>query len=163
MKTIKSVLILFISLFLANKSSAQDHLMADTSRHIINVSDMKWVDGPEGLPKGAKLAVLEGNPAEPGAFTIRLMFPADYMIGPHWHPTSEHVSVIEGTLFLGMDESGSKQTASRLSQGGFAAMPAKMVHYAFTIAPVTIQVHAIGPFAITYIKDSDDPRKKPQP
>jgi hypothetical protein len=33
-----------------------------------------------------KVALLEGSPAEPGLFTIRLKFPDGYRIALHWHP-----------------------------------------------------------------------------
>ena len=45
--------------------------------------DIKWVDAPNALPAGAKLAVLEGNPFNPGAYTMRLSMPAGYKIPPH--------------------------------------------------------------------------------
>jgi hypothetical protein len=39
-------------------------------------------------------------------------------------------------------------------------MQAKTAHYAFTKDGATIQVHAMGPFAITYYNAADDPRTK---
>ena len=33
---------------------------------------VKWEDGPKSLPKGAKVAVLEGDPNAPGPFVVRL-------------------------------------------------------------------------------------------
>src|SRR5215813_11369234 len=38
--------------------------------------DVKWMDAPNALPAGAKLAVLEGNPFNPGLYTMRLSMPA---------------------------------------------------------------------------------------
>ncbi len=34
----------------------------------INSKDIKWGDAPPSLPKGAKLAVLQGDPGKPGPF-----------------------------------------------------------------------------------------------
>ena len=41
----------------------------------INSKDIKWGNAPPSIPKGAKLAVLQGDPGKPGPFVIRLMFP----------------------------------------------------------------------------------------
>jgi len=38
-------------------------------------ADLKWGSGPASLPPGAKLAVLEGNPAKEGPFVMRLKLP----------------------------------------------------------------------------------------
>lgn len=47
-------------------------------------TELEWKDGPPALPKGAKMAVLEGDPTQPGMFTIRLRFPAGFEVFPHW-------------------------------------------------------------------------------
>jgi hypothetical protein len=35
-----------------------------------------------------------------------------------------------------------------------------MHHYAFTKTGATVQIHMIGPFAITYVNPADDPSRK---
>src|SRR5438034_4319720 len=35
-------------------------------------SSLQWKDGPPSLPKGAKIAVLEGDPAKEGPFVFRV-------------------------------------------------------------------------------------------
>ena len=44
-----------------------------------------------GLPAGAKLAVVSGDPSKAGPFTIRVKMPADYAVPPHHHPADEMV------------------------------------------------------------------------
>ncbi len=62
-------------------------------KHVmITPDDIKWVDAPPSVPPGAKMAVLEGDPAKPGPFTMRIKFPADYKVPPHWHPRIEHTT-----------------------------------------------------------------------
>ena len=49
-----------------------------------------------------------------------------------------------------------------LPAGGFAALPAKMNHFAMTTKKETIiEVEAVGPFAMTYVNPADDPTKTP--
>ena len=156
---------LFLSLliFLSHPLYSQTHgnMSASDSAHImINTKDLKWMDGPPTLPKGAKFTVLEGNPSKEGMFTLRVTFPANYQVPPHWHPTEEHVTVIEGEFYMGGGEKFDEKKSMLLTPGGYATMPAKFVHFAFTKTPCTIQVHAMGPFVITYVNPADDPRKK---
>ncbi len=53
-------------------------------------TELEWKDGPSSLPKGAKLAILEGDPTQPGTFTMRLRFPDGFQVFPHWHTQTEH-------------------------------------------------------------------------
>ena len=41
---------------------------------------VKWMDAPPFLPKGAKLAVLVGDPSKPEPFTFRLQMPDGYRL-----------------------------------------------------------------------------------
>jgi hypothetical protein len=121
---------------------------------------IKWAAAPASLPAGAKLAVLEGDPAKPGPFTMRLSMPKDYRIPPHFHPVIEHVTVIEGTFYVGMGERFDASTASALPTGTFAALEPGVRHFAFTKGPATIQLHGVGPWSLTYVNPADDPRSK---
>src|SRR5687768_13970802 len=85
-------------------------------------ADIKWVDGPASLPKGAKVALLEGNPTQEGPFTMRLQLPDGFKIPPHWHPAIEHVTVISGTFNLGMGEKCDTSGGRALPAGSFAFM-----------------------------------------
>lgn len=62
---------------------------------------LEWKEGPASLPKGVKMATLDGDPAEPGMFTIRFRFPDGFRVNPHWHTQTEHATVISGVLHLG--------------------------------------------------------------
>ena len=125
---------------------------------------VKWGPGPAGLPAGARIAVLQGDPGQPGLYTIRLRFPAKYVIKAHFHPTDEHVTVLSGTLFVGMGDSTRMRGTQRLTAGGFITAPKDAHHFALTRGPVIIQVHGEGPFQITYVNAADDPRNaKPKP
>lgn len=125
-------------------------------------ADMKWSDPPPGLPKGSKMMVLEGNPAEPGPFTMRAWLPDGYKVMPHWHPSVEHVTVISGTFYMAMGESWDESKGHALPAGSFSYMPAGMKHYAWSKGETVIQVHGVGPWGITYVNPSDDPRNQKQ-
>jgi hypothetical protein len=154
-----------VLLLTANSAAAQSVTQAaagpDKPHAIVATPDaIKWAPAPAALPAGAKLAVLEGDPAKQGPFTMRLSLPADYRIPPHFHPVTEHVTVIEGTFYVGMGETFDASKASALPTGTFAALEPGVRHFAFTKGAATIQLHGVGPWGLTYVNPADDPRSK---
>ena len=121
-------------------------------------ADLEWVDGPPSLPKGAKVAILEGDPGKAGPFTIRLQFPPKYKIPPHWHPAIEHVTVISGDFMMGSGEKWDDAALKKMPAGAFTVMPVKYAHFAIAKKKVVVQLHGIGPWGITYFNPADDPR-----
>ena len=121
-------------------------------------AEVKWKDGPASLPAGAKFAVLEGDPAKEGFFTMRLWLPDGFRIPPHWHPKVEHVTVISGTFNLGMGEKFDQSATRAMPAGTFGFWPAGMRHFAWAKGETVLQLHGIGPWTITYVNPSDDPR-----
>ena len=137
---------------------------ASDSTHVMLTPDaIQWGPAPPALPPGAQAAVLAGDPSKAGEpFTIRAKFPDGYKVPPHWHPTDEHVAVLQGTLLIGMGERFDVAAARELPVGGFAKMPKGVRHYAQARGETVIQVHGTGPFELTYVNAADDPRgKKP--
>jgi hypothetical protein len=133
-------------------------LAADEMK-IINPADIKWGDAPPNLPKGAKMAVLYGDPGKAGPFAARLSMPANYKIAPHTHTQSEQITVISGSFYLGMGEKVDTPKAHVLHAGGFHFLPGKTPHYAFTKSPGIVQINGEGPFDINYINPKDNPDK----
>jgi len=125
---------------------------------IYPTAEIKWKDGPASLPSGAKFAVLEGDPAKEGFFTMRLWLPDGFKIPPHWHPKVEHVTVISGTFNLGMGEKFDQSATREMPAGTFGHWAAGMRHFAWAKGDTVIQLHGIGPWMITYVNPADDPR-----
>jgi quercetin dioxygenase-like cupin family protein len=146
----------------SNKADMTDMAMpaAAHMRDHIFVTPQKqdWVAGPAALPPGVQMMSIEGDPTKPGPFTARFKTPANYTIPPHWHPRDEHVTVLSGTLYMGTGDALDRAHSTALPAGSYAVMPAKMHHFAYADEPVVIQLHGEGPWGITYINPSDDPR-----
>jgi uncharacterized protein (TIGR02246 family) len=123
-------------------------------------AQLTWGDAPPSLPPGAKLAVISGDPSQSEPFVVRLQLPRGYTVAPHWHPTDEHVTVLTGTLSLGMGDTLDKSALQDLPVGGYALLPAEMRHYAVAKTAATIQVHGRGPFVVNYVNPADDPSTK---
>ena len=131
---------------------------ATTEHKILTPADMQWGDAPAGLPPGAKLAVLDGDPNKSGSFTVRLKTPAGYKIPPHTHPTAERVTGISGTAHIGMGEKFDETTAREIAPGSFVVLPANMAHFASMADETIVQIQSEGPFQIKYVNPTDDPR-----
>ncbi|WP_211462718.1 cupin domain-containing protein [Collimonas silvisoli] len=126
----------------------------------LNPQDMKWGAAPPSVPKGAKLAVLYGDPSKEGAYAFRAKLPAGYVLPPHFHTKDENLTVLSGALYLGMSDTLDKKSAHVLKSGGFHHLPGKVHHYAYTKTATLIQVSGDGPFDINYLNPADDPQAK---
>ncbi len=129
---------------------------------LVSPMDVKWGAPPPVFEKGAKFAVLSGDPSKAGIFVARLKVPAGYKIAPHWHSSDEHVTVISGKFGLGMGEKFDKTTMKTLPTGSYAFLPAEMRHFVMAKTDSIIQVESMGPFTLTYVNPSDDPSKRNQ-
>jgi ketosteroid isomerase-like protein len=119
-----------------------------------------WGEAPPNLPPGGKMAVISGDPGKAEPFVIRAQLPAGYKIAPHWHPTDEHITVLSGTVALGMGEKFDQAALQDLPAGGFGVAPAGMRHFFMARTAATIQVHGMGPLAFIYVNAADDPSKQ---
>jgi quercetin dioxygenase-like cupin family protein len=133
---------------------------ADPPHGMLTPDAIKWGDAPPSLPRGSKIAVLYGDPSKDGMFVIRAKLPANYRIPAHSHPTDEVVSVLSGTLMVGMGDKLVPANAKPFPAGSVIVAPAKTNHFVLTKQPVVIEVSAMGPLALTYVNPADDPSKK---
>jgi quercetin dioxygenase-like cupin family protein len=150
---IKLGALLLMSFFFVAVVHAAEMAAAD---HVVQTLDtIQWQ--PSEFP-GLSMAVLQGDPSKAGElFTIVFKAPAGFKFPPHWHPTDESVFVLEGKLGLGMgdvmDDSGAE-----VGSGSYARVSKDAHHYAWSKEGATFSVHAMGPFAITFVNPKDDPR-----
>jgi opacity protein-like surface antigen len=143
------------------KEAGMSHVKAYTPDQV------KWGPAPNALPAGAQIAVLEGDPMKPGPFTIRLKLPNNYKIPPHSHARNEHVTVLNGSVHVGMGDKFDETSMSTFGAGSYAVIDAGQHHYAmakndmmFKGKDTVIQLHGEGPWEIHYVNASDDPRNK---
>ncbi|WP_413586765.1 cupin domain-containing protein [Bdellovibrio sp. HCB274] len=134
-------------------------LAADDADHVMMTPDqIKWVDAPPSLPKGAKVSVMYGDPAVAGPFSMRIQMPAKYLIPPHFHPQDENITVISGTFMMATGDDA-KAKMMKLPPGSYARMKAGTHHFARAEKGAVVQLNGMGPWGITYINPADDPRK----
>jgi quercetin dioxygenase-like cupin family protein len=141
-------------------SNNQQTGMSASDHGLFTPAEIRWTDAPASLPRGAKVAILEGNPSQQGPFTMRLQMPDGYRIPPHWHPAVEHVTVISGTFNLGMGDRFDASAVRAMPAGSFAFMPPGTRHFAMARGETVVQVHGVGPWQINYVNPRDDPRNR---
>ncbi len=153
--------VLFVGLALVLGSTVGTSQTPAPGPHAVLSPDaLQWGPPPPGLPAGGQVAVLAGDPGKAGEmFALRVKMPAGYKVQPHWHPGDEHITILQGALMVGMGETVDKSKMSTMSVGSYAVMPKEMPHYVEARGATVLQITGIGPFGITYVKASDDPRK----
>src|ERR1700681_867230 len=118
-----------VALTLAALVAAQPSL----AQNAFAPDQVKFGPAPPFLPPGAQLAVLEGDPmASTGDFTIRLKIPDGYKVAPHWHPNRENVTVLSGTLKVGMGDKFDSAHMMSFPAGSFAFLDPDMPNYVMT-------------------------------
>ena len=120
---------------------------------------LKWGPAPAMLPRGAKMAVVSGDPSKSGPFEVQLSMPGGYRIPPHFHPTDETVAVKSGTFRYGMGDKVETAKMQTMKAGQSGTIQANMHHYATARGKTVISISSTGPFATTYVNPADDPTK----
>ena len=108
-----------------------------------------WTDlNVPGFAPGATMAVVHGDPGANRDYIIRLRFPAGYRFPVHWHPNSEHLTVLSGAFLLAMGNTSDESKLKTYGPGDFIYAPARMSHFGGARTATEIQLNGNGPFAI---------------
>jgi quercetin dioxygenase-like cupin family protein len=126
--------------------------------HAQKAAKLQWGPAPPFLPAGAKFALVSGDPGKPGAFEIQLSMPNGYVIPPHFHPTDETVTVKSGHFRFGMGDKVDRTAEKTMGPGQSGTLKTPMHHWGRAQGHTVVAVTGNGPFAITYVNATDDPR-----
>ena len=118
----------------------------------IQITNPEWKDAPPSMPKGTKMAVLEGDAKQPGLFTIRLKVPAGSKIAPHTHPRPERVTVLSGRVIVGFGKVADESKGTTFTSGGFYVNPPDEPHYLFIPEESVLQLTCEGPWVLNYVE-----------
>ncbi len=127
---------------------------------LIQRDELEWNPVDKGVPDGCRMAVLEGDPDRSGPFSARVTIPAGTRLPPHWHPSAERVTVLEGAVHIGQGEQFDEGKAVAVGKLGFLVMPAREPHFAWFEEETVLQLNGEGPWEIHYVNPDDDPRRK---
>lgn len=147
---------------LARADEPTNRAAAVLKTHImVTPEEVKWSECSPALPHGGQCATIEGDrSARNVLFTYRLKMPNNYRISPHFHPADEHLTVISGTFNMGLGKKFDQKATKPMTAGSFIVMPKGAPHFAWSSGETILQVHAIGPWGLTYVNPKDDPRNQ---
>jgi len=127
---------------------------------VIRAEDVVWRPFP-AFPTGARLAVLVGDPAQPGPYVIRVRVPDGVKLMPHKHPEDRIYTVISGTFYIGLGEAFDESRLTAHPPGTVVVLPGGQPHFHWARSGEYVtQVSAIGPLGLDYIDSRDDPRAR---
>jgi quercetin dioxygenase-like cupin family protein len=86
--------------------------------------------------------------------------PDGYKVAPHTHPSRKNVTVLSGTLKVGMGDQFDAGKMMSFGAGSFAYLDPSMHHYAAASRETVIQIHGTSPVKFNYINPADDPSGK---
>ena len=128
---------------------------------VVTPGSEKWGDLPAEALVGTpsvemggtlRLAVLQGDPSTTGrSYTLRLSCTDGLRIAPHWHPTTENVTVIKGGAAVGMGAKWDEALLKDVPVGGFFSAAPHVTHFAQCKGDSILQVHGVGPFVINFV------------
>ena len=96
---------------------------------------------------GVMTSVLVGKPKEEGSrFVLLCRTSVPLMMETHCHRAEEHVTVLFGSLELGLGETSGEPRLQTLGPGSYAVIPAGVPHFMRYTAGTIVQIHGFGPF-----------------
>ena len=106
--------------------------------------EVKWTTDADG--SGMQRAVIEGDPAKPGLYIIRVKFPPGLMSNSHYHKEDRHAVVLKGTWYTGAGDEFLPEKTVPLKVGGYMKHPAGGHHFdGAKEEEVIVQIVGIGP------------------
>lgn len=143
---------------------------AKQSAMVVEPGSEKWVDVPAAALVGTpsvelggtlRLAVIQGDPMTAGrSYTLRLSCTDGLKIAPHWHPTTENVTVVKGQAAVGMGSKWDDAALKEVPTGAFFSAGPKTTHFAQCKGDTILQVHGIAPFVVNFVSADESQSDK---
>ena len=90
--------------------------------------DIDWKPFP-AFPPSVRLAVVVGQPAEPGPYVIRVKVPAGVKLMPHKHPEDRIYTVMSGVFYIGLGERFDGSKVEAYPPGSVVVLPGDTWHF----------------------------------
>ena len=136
----------------------QTHDAGELTFRSVLPEDVEWKPYA-AFPPSARLAVVVGNPTEPGPYVIRVKVPAGVKLMPHRHPEDRVYTVISGVFYIGLGEQFDSDKLEAYPPGAVIVLPGGTAHFHWARSGEYVsQVSANGPLGLEYFNPEDDPR-----
>ena len=139
---------------------ARTHQTGESVFRSILPEDIEWKSFP-AFPPQARLAVLVGEPTQPGPYVIRVKVPTGVKLMPHRHPEDRIYTVMSGVFYIGLGNKFDGDKVQAFPPGSVIVLPGNTSHFHWAKSGEYVtQVTAIGPLGLDYLDPADDPRKR---
>jgi quercetin dioxygenase-like cupin family protein len=113
------------------------------------------------FPPTVRLAVLVGEPSQPGPYVVRVKVPTGVKLMPHRHPEDRIYTVMSGVFYIGLGDQFDGDKVKAYPPGCLVILPGDTPHFHWAKSGEYItQVTAIGPLGLEYMHAGDDPRNR---
>jgi quercetin dioxygenase-like cupin family protein len=144
----------------APQSEVRPHQLGEDVFKAILPDDVDWKPFPS-FPPGVLLAVVVGQPSQPGSYTIRVKAPHGAKLMPHKHPEDRVYTVISGVFYIGLGDEFDASKLEAYPPGAVIVLPGNTHHFHWAKSGEYVtQITAIGPLGLEYLNPKDDPRNK---
>jgi quercetin dioxygenase-like cupin family protein len=129
---------------------------------VVLPEDIDWKPFP-AFPPSVRLAVVVGDPAEPGPYVTRVKVPFGVKLMPHRHPEDRIYTVMSGVFYIGLGERFDGEKVVAYPPGSVIVLPGNVFHFHWAKSGEYVtQISAIGPLGLEYLNPDDDPRQVPR-
>jgi quercetin dioxygenase-like cupin family protein len=120
--------------------------------------DIEWKPFA-AFPPTVRLAVLVGEPSQPGPYVVRVKVPHGVKLMPHKHPEDRIYTVMSGVFYIGLGDQFDDGKVTAFPPGCVVVLPGDTAHFHWAKSGEYVtQVTAIGPLGLEYMARHDDPR-----
>ena len=140
------------------KATVRPHQPGQEVFKAILSEDIDWKPFA-AFPASVRLAVVVGQPSEPGPYLIRVKVPHGVKLMPHKHPEDRIYTVISGIFYVGLGDSFDAEKLVAYPPGAVIILPGDTPHFHWAKSGEYVtQVTAMGPLGLEYLSAKDDPR-----
>ena len=143
---------------LPQQIQTQPHQLGQEVFKTILPEDIDWKPFP-AFPPSVRLAVVVGQPSEPGPYTIRVKASHGARLMPHKHAEDRVYTVISGVFYIGLGDEFDPSKLQAYPPGAVIVLPGNTHHFHWAKSGEYVtQITAIGPLGLEYLNQKDDPR-----
>jgi quercetin dioxygenase-like cupin family protein len=128
----------------------------------ILAEEIDWAPFP-AFPPMVRLAIVVGQPKEPGPYVIRVKAPGGTILPPHVHKEDRIYTVMSGVFYIGRGDKFDADALQAYPPGSVVVLPGGTHHFHWAKSGEYVtQITGYGPLSIDYLDKKDDPRNQPR-
>lgn len=117
--------------------------VAERPPTVIAPGDIEW----RRRSDGDEIALLYGDPEQPGPFVVRIRSRGGSRELPHHHANAAHITVLSGSFGFGIGTEYREAGSMTVRAGDLLRLRAGMPHFKWNERESIVEVHATGPWS----------------